>query len=76
MKNGLFLAPQKCIVFITFAIFAIFAVIGALVAALTNGIPLPLGVVGHEGSTVIVVLNGLRLLRTNDGMTAERRDGE
>jgi cation transport ATPase len=23
---------------------------------------LPLGVVGHEGSTVIVVLNGLRLL--------------
>ncbi len=26
------------------------------------GIPLPLGVVGHEGSTVLVVLNGLRLL--------------
>jgi Cd2+/Zn2+-exporting ATPase len=27
------------------------------------GVPLPLGVVGHEGSTIIVVLNGLRLLR-------------
>jgi Cd2+/Zn2+-exporting ATPase len=27
-------------------------------------LPLPLGVVGHEGSTIIVVLNGLRLLRT------------
>ncbi len=27
--------------------------------------PLPLGVVGHEGSTLIVVLNGLRLLRMN-----------
>ena len=41
------------------------AVIGTLVAAtLTRGIPLPLGVVGHEGSTVIVVLNGLRLLRS------------
>jgi Zn2+/Cd2+-exporting ATPase len=26
------------------------------------GIPLPLGVLGHEGSTVIVVLNSLRLL--------------
>jgi cation-transporting P-type ATPase J len=26
--------------------------------------PLPLGVAGHEGSTVIVALNGLRLLRT------------
>ena len=25
--------------------------------------PLPLGVIGHEGSTIIVVLNGLRLLR-------------
>jgi Cd2+/Zn2+-exporting ATPase len=32
--------------------------------ALTIGIPLPVGVIGHEGSTVIVVLNGLRLLRT------------
>ncbi|MFN8591163.1 MAG: heavy metal translocating P-type ATPase [Thermomicrobiales bacterium] len=41
------------------------AVIATLVTAtLTIGIPLPLGVVGHEGSTVIVVLNGLRLLRT------------
>jgi Cd2+/Zn2+-exporting ATPase len=26
-------------------------------------LPLPLGVVGHEGSTLIVVANGLRLLR-------------
>ncbi|MCY7401080.1 MAG: heavy metal translocating P-type ATPase, partial [Nocardioides sp.] len=25
--------------------------------------PLPLGVAGHEGSTIIVALNGLRLLR-------------
>jgi Cd2+/Zn2+-exporting ATPase len=41
------------------------AVIAVLVvSALTVGIPLPLGVVGHEGSTVIVVLNGLRLLRS------------
>ena len=50
------------------------AVIGTLVVAtLTRGIPLPLGVVGHEGSTVIVVLNGLRLLRTIDG--GQRPDG-
>jgi len=26
-------------------------------------LPLPMGVVGHEGSTLIVVANGLRLLR-------------
>lgn len=30
---------------------------------LLGDLPLPLGVVGHEGSTVIVGLNGLRLLR-------------
>ncbi|HVL38392.1 MAG TPA: hypothetical protein VM328_03275, partial [Fimbriimonadaceae bacterium] len=27
------------------------------------GILLPLAVIGHEGSTVVVILNGLRLLR-------------
>ncbi len=30
---------------------------------LVGHLPLPLGVLGHEGSTVIVGLNGLRLLR-------------
>lgn len=35
----------------------------ALAAAHTGTLPLPLGVAGHEGSTVIVGLNGLRLLR-------------
>ena len=30
--------------------------------ALSGKIPLPIGVVGHEGSTVIVVMNSLRLL--------------
>jgi P-type E1-E2 ATPase len=38
--------------------------IGALVAwDLVGTLPLPLGVAGHEGSTIIVGLNGLRLLR-------------
>ena len=32
-------------------------------SALFNKITLSLGVIGHEGSTVVVVLNGLRLLR-------------
>ncbi|WP_217568057.1 hypothetical protein [Streptomyces sp. GbtcB7] len=30
---------------------------------LLGHLPLPLGVAGHEGSTVLVGLNGLRLLR-------------
>jgi Cd2+/Zn2+-exporting ATPase len=33
-------------------------------SALGSFIPLPIGVLGHEGSTVVVVLNGLRLLLT------------
>jgi Cd2+/Zn2+-exporting ATPase len=44
--------------------FSLAVIVTLVLATLTRGIPLPLGVVGHEGSTVIVVLNGLRLLRT------------
>ena len=41
-----------------------FGAIAIMVAAiLTAGIPLPVAVVGHEGSTVLVSLIGLRLLR-------------
>jgi len=34
-----------------------------IASALFGNIALPLGVVGHEGSTLLVVANGLRLLR-------------
>lgn len=41
--------------------------IGAMAILVTGGLffdlPLPLAVIGHEGGTVLVVLNGLRLLR-------------
>jgi heavy metal translocating P-type ATPase len=37
---------------------------GLVIWDLAGHLPLPLGVAGHEGSTVIVGLNGLRLLRT------------
>jgi len=41
-------------------------IITALVAwDLLGHLPLPLGVAGHEGSTIIVALNGLRLLSYN-----------
>jgi Zn2+/Cd2+-exporting ATPase len=39
------------------------AVVLLVAGALAQRINLSLGVVGHEGSTVVVVLNGLRLLR-------------
>ena len=37
---------------------------------LAGHLPLPLGVVGHEGSTILVALNGLRLLRRPKSATA------
>ena len=39
--------------------------LAVLISALGFKLPLPLGVVGHEGSTVLVCLNGLRLLAFN-----------
>lgn len=43
---------------------------------LVGHLPLPLGVLGHEGSTVIVGLNGLRLLRDSAWQRAARQGGE
>jgi len=45
-------------------IFATSVIIVLVFAALGLALPLPLGVIGHEGSTVLVCLNGLRLLIT------------
>ncbi len=42
------------------------AILIMVAAILTAGIPLPVAVVGHEGSTVLVSLIGLRLLRFAD----------
>jgi cation transport ATPase len=46
---------------------------------LLGHLPLPLGVAGHEGSTVLVGLNGLRLLRESAWRLREsawhRQDG-
>ncbi len=40
-----------------------FGIMGLMIVTiLTQGLPLPLAVLGHEGSTVLVSLNGLRLL--------------
>jgi Cd2+/Zn2+-exporting ATPase len=46
-------------------VFAIAVIAVLVISALGFELALPLGVIGHEGSTVIVVLNGLRLLATS-----------
>ena len=43
-------------------IFACAVIVVLVLSALGLQLPLPVGVVGHEGSTVLVCLNGLRLL--------------
>ncbi len=44
---------------LTIALGVIVVLVGSI---LLRGVPLPIAVVGHEGSTIVVVLNGLRLL--------------
>lgn len=48
---------------------------GLVVWDLAGDLPLPLGVLGHEGSTVLVGLNGLRLLRDTAWRRAARAEG-
>ncbi len=43
-------------------VFAGGVIVVLIAAALGLALPLPIGVIGHEGSTVLVCLNGLRLL--------------
>ncbi|MNJ73572.1 Zinc-transporting ATPase [compost metagenome] len=44
-------------------IFAAGIILTLIIGNFIQGISLPLGVIGHEGSTLLVILNGLRLLR-------------
>jgi Cd2+/Zn2+-exporting ATPase len=56
-----------------------FMVIGVLVLSTFFGLPLWMGVVGHEGSTLLVVLNGLRLLWESppgEGPAGESEDAQ
>jgi Cd2+/Zn2+-exporting ATPase len=44
--------------------FSLTVIVVLILSTLFFTLPLTLGVIGHEGSTLLVVLNGLRLLRT------------
>ena len=43
--------------------FSLSVIVLLIVANFFEAITLPIGVIGHEGSTVLVILNGLRMLR-------------
>ena len=44
--------------------FAVLVVSALVLLTLTGHMKLPYGVIGHEGSALIVIANGMRLLRT------------
>lgn len=44
-------------------IFSISVIVLLIIGNLFQQVNLPLGVIGHEGSTILVILNGLRLLK-------------
>lgn len=52
--------------------FAIGAMAVLVVGGLLFALPMPLAVIGHEGGTVLVVLNGLRLLVTRQSINEKR----
>ncbi len=45
--------------------FSVIVILLLILSNFTQILTLPLGVIGHEGSTILVILNGLRLLRMN-----------
>jgi P-type E1-E2 ATPase len=45
------------------------AIVGLIAWDLLGTLPLPIGVLGHEGGTVLIGLNGLRLLRNSAWQT-------
>lgn len=50
--------------------FAVGIMLIMIITTLFFTLPLPLGVIGHEGGTLIVVANGLRLLMMKNNLTA------
>lgn len=52
-------------------VFALAVVVLLILANIFQVINLPMGVLGHEGSTILVILNGLRLLNYKDRIEKE-----
>ena len=57
-------------------IFAVSVIVFLIILNLMGILDLPAGVVFHEGSTILVILNGLRLLRQSDHQDSEKQTEE
>ena len=47
-------------------IFSVSVIVLLIIFNFMQAVSLPLGVIGHEGSTILVILNGLRMLKKID----------
>lgn len=47
-------------------VFSISVIVLLIISNLLQKVDLPLGVIGHEGSTILVILNGIRMLKRLD----------
>ncbi|USG63400.1 cadmium-translocating P-type ATPase [Brevibacillus ruminantium] len=63
IEDGIVLGRRMKKIIVQNMVFAALVIAVLMISNFAAGIPLPLGVVGHEGSTILVILNGLRLLR-------------
>jgi Cd2+/Zn2+-exporting ATPase len=63
VEGALLLSRRACKIIRQNLIVSLGVVLVLVISALAQKINLSVGVIGHEGSTVLVVLNGLRLLR-------------
>jgi heavy metal translocating P-type ATPase len=70
------LARRTVVVIRQNLLFAIGAMLVLVISGLFFDLPLPLAVIGHEGGTVLVVLNGLRLLSDEIRRNADRTSNQ
>ena len=61
---------EKCVSFI----FSISVIVILVILIIIGTLDLPMGVVFHEGSTILVILNGLRLLSKKDAEESKHKE--
>lgn len=64
LSLGVMLAQKMLKIVKQNMLFSVLVIIMLIFSNFTQTINLPLGVIGHEGSTILVILNGLRLLKS------------
>ena len=73
LSHAFALAKKSRVIVLENLVFALSVIVVLVIFALSSNLKLPFGVVGHEGSTLLVCLNGLRLLGFKTSFPEEKR---